>query len=388
MIRPDLPRRHVVSNTHTGARGGMVSSASERGKAQPVSCPICDTAVPADRINDHIDASCDSGAKRHGSPCTPSHGKRRRVEDDRFASTEVQSQGQSELPPGAPLAELARPHTLDDFFGQHTAVGESSLLRDLIRKRRLPSLLLWGPPGCGKTCLARIIARSLRDGTAANKRSLYRELSGVTHGVADVKQFLADAAPTPARAPAAHRSVMSVFAEMNSRKTGAAPSASEASHIGTVPPILFLDEIHRFTKAQQDVLLPAVERGDMLLLAATTENPSFRVNNALLSRCRVVPLAKLQEEEVVGILRRAARIKLERDRAPTDEAAIRQRLPPQVLQCISRACDGDARTGLNVLEMAMNAAGDNPVKMTALKDALQRSHHLYDRNGEGIDASF
>ncbi|KAH7962275.1 hypothetical protein HPB52_015286 [Rhipicephalus sanguineus] len=168
-----------------------------------------------------------------------------------------------------PLAEKMRPSTLDEFVGQSGVLGDRSLLRQLITSNRIPSMILWGPPGCGKTTLAHIIANKCKQSSDAR----FATLSATTAGVKDVKDVLERAKNDQ---------------KMFKKKT-----------------VLFIDEIHRFNKLQQDVFLPAVESGAIVLVGATTENPSFSLNSALLSRCRVFVLEKLPTAEVALILHRA-----------------------------------------------------------------------------------
>ncbi|KAJ8272857.1 hypothetical protein GJAV_G00094240 [Gymnothorax javanicus] len=173
---------------------------------------------------------------------------------------------------GKPLAELMRPSTLEDYFGQNKVVGESTLIRSLLDSQEIPSLILWGPPGCGKTTLAHIIAsRSKKTGSAR-----FVTLSATSASISEVREVIKQAQNE---------------LRLCKRKT-----------------ILFIDEIHRFNKSQQDTFLPHVECGTVTLIGATTENPSFQVNGALLSRCRVLVLEKLSVEAMSAILRRAAAV--------------------------------------------------------------------------------
>ncbi|XP_066537665.1 ATPase WRNIP1 [Hoplias malabaricus] len=268
-----------------------------------------------------------------------------------------------------PLAEKLRPTSLQEYFGQNKVVGEQTLLRSLLQSQEIPSLLFWGPPGCGKTTLAHIIASSSKKkGTAR-----FVTLSATSASTNDVREVIKQA-----------QNELRLF----KRKT-----------------ILFIDEIHRFNKSQQDTFLPHVECGTITLIGATTENPSFQVNSALLSRCRVLVLEKLSVAAMGSILQRAVdSLGL---RVLPDDAADRERLTsadqcaePQVcieqkaLDTIAHLCDGDARAGLNGLQLAVQACvvkarsthTDVPqqilVQEEHVKEGLQRSHILYDKAGE------
>ncbi|KAJ1565456.1 Werner helicase interacting protein 1 [Nowakowskiella sp. JEL0078] len=262
----------------------------------------------------------------------------------------------------APLSELARPSSLDELFGQLAIVGPNSMLRGLIQQSKTPSMVLWGPPGSGKTTIGRIIAKL--------QNSFYREMSAVTHTIADIRKFGDES--------------------KNHRKLN--PNQK---------PILFMDEIHRFTKAQQDIFLPLLESGIFTLIAATTENPSFRITPALLSRCKVFILEKLQPSDILPLLIRAARIKLQpleidlhilgdSDFTPTSCDANKGavvRIDISVLKVLSRLCDGDARNAINTLDMVLDSSllkmeRDNViignVVQEEVKEILQKSHLMHD----------
>ena len=227
-----------------------------------------------------------------------------------------------------PLADQVRPDALAEFFGQHELLGEKSFLKDAIENDRVPSMIFWGPPGVGKTTLAHIIAQS----TDAE----FIQLSAVASGKKDLLQVL--------------------------EKAGNNLSQNKKT-------ILFIDEIHRWTKTQQDALLPAVEKGIVTLIGATTENPSFEVNSALLSRARVFVFQKLAEETLEKIITRAAQknypeLKIEKDS----------------VEFIARFSNGDARSALNTLEAVANQKEN--ITIERIKQILQKSHLLYDKNGE------
>jgi len=227
-----------------------------------------------------------------------------------------------------PLAERMRPQTLEEFVGQQHILGPGKPLRVQIERDQLSSIILWGPPGVGKTTLARIIARLTHCD--------FIPFSAVLSGIKEIKTVMADA-------------------ERN-RRLGRRT-------------LIFIDEIHRFNKAQQDAFLPYVEKGDIILIGATTENPSFEVISALLSRTKVYMLKPLTEDEVLGLLKRALPVV----KVTADEDLLRQ---------IAVYSNGDARTALNVLELAAAAAQDGRLTAEAIEDTLQRKMLLYDKAGE------
>ena len=238
------------------------------------------------------------------------------------------------LPEVAPLALRMRPQSLDEFVGQRHVLGEGSALRLAIEEDRVQSTVFYGPPGSGKTTLARIVARV----TGAE----FEELSAVSATVAQVREVLARARERLGS---------------TGRRT-----------------ILFLDEIHRFNKAQQDALLPAVEEGLVALVGATTENPYFEVNSALLSRCTVYEFRQLEDAHVLALLRRA----LSDERGLTEAPSVED----DALEFLAARSGGDARIALAALEVACETAGADAITLRHAEDALQRKALLYDKGGD------
>jgi putative ATPase len=227
-----------------------------------------------------------------------------------------------------PLAERMRPERLEDFVGQQHILGAGKPLRVQIERDELQSLILWGPPGVGKTTLARLIARLTR--------CEFIPFSAVLSGIKEIKAVMADAERV----------------RRSGRRT-----------------VVFVDEIHRFNKAQQDAFLPYVERGDIILIGATTENPSFEVISALLSRTKVYALRALTVEEIVTLLERALHV-------------LHLAAPRDLLEQIAVYSSGDARTAYNILELAASVAREGVLDRDAVESAMERKVLLYDKSGE------
>ena len=231
-----------------------------------------------------------------------------------------------------PLADRMRPKTLEDFIGQEKLLGKGKILRKAVKTDNIPSMIFWGPPGSGKTTIALVIARATK--------GEFLKLSATTSGVKDIREKIKKAQEF----------------KKDKKKT-----------------IMFIDEIHRFNKSQQDTLLPYIENGTIILIGATTENPSFEVNNAVLSRVRVFVLEKLSIENIVEILQ----IALKNEKRGLGNLKIE--ISKKDLEFLSEMSDGDARVALNALEFASDI--NKKIDKKTLEEALQKSLS-YDKNGE------
>lgn len=243
----------------------------------------------------------------------------------------------SAAPPAgtAPLAERMRPRSLDEFYGQAHLLGPGKALRRMIEADRVPSLIFWGPPGCGKTTLAHILAQETK--------AHFVFFSAIMAGVKEVREIFKEAEET---ARAGQRT------------------------------ILFVDEIHRFNKAQQDAFLPAVEKGLVTIIGATTENPSFEVIAPLLSRCRVLRLQQLQPEDLAGLVQRAL--------ADVEQGlgGLNLTISDEATAFLAEAAQGDGRKALNTLEVAAGLTLDATITLEVMQEALQQKALLYDKGGE------
>ncbi len=236
----------------------------------------------------------------------------------------------------APLAERLRPTKLEDFVGQQHILGNQGAIRKQIESGRLASIILWGPPGIGKTTLAQLIAKE-------TKRPLYK-LSAINSGVKEIRAILDKV-------------------------------KNAGGLFSSTTPLLFIDEIHRFNKSQQDSLLEAVEKGQVVLIGATTENPSFEINNALLSRCQVYTLQPLSEEELLIILKRAI---------SQDELLKKKSIQLKEWKALIHFSDGDARKLLNILEQTILLNEDEKIILTdkMVEETVENIAFLYDKKGE------
>ncbi|KAI4469342.1 werner helicase-interacting protein 1 family member [Holotrichia oblita] len=233
-----------------------------------------------------------------------------------------------------PLAERLRPQNIDEYIGQSHLVGEDGIFRRFLETGNVPSFILWGPPGVGKTTLARLVAKSLD--------RPFHTLSAVSSGVKDVREVI--------------------------------EQAKKQRFFNAAPPFLFIDEIHRFNKSQQDSLLGAVEQGIFILIGATTENPSFEVISPLLSRCQVYVLKAMEDDELQTLLDRALR---------TDTELKSRKTAVEQTDALFRFSGGDARKLLNILDiLAGTAEGDIIINDATVTESLQQNIALYDKNGE------
>ena len=242
---------------------------------------------------------------------------------------------QAAIARNAPLAERMRPRTLAEFCGQGHLLGPGKALLKMIESDQVPSLILWGPPGCGKTTLAHILANETK--------ARFVFFSAIMAGVKEVREIFKEAEERASRG---------------------------------VRTILFVDEIHRFNKAQQDAFLPAVEKGLVTVIGATTENPSFEVIAPLLSRCRVLKLQQLQTEELILLLRRA----LEDEERGLGGQGLT--IDDSAISFLAEAAQGDGRKALNTLEVAAGLAAEPQITLELMQEALQQKALLYDKGGE------
>lgn len=322
-----------------------------------IDCPICNKRVAEWYINDHLDNECskdtqDNTAVTNGKQPAA---KRQRADEQkpcvlRESSSSIEQQHEVRAEQRLrnkqlPLAERLRPSSLDAFVGQKDLVGAGGVLGSLIENDSISSMILWGNPGLGKTTLARIIAR--------RTKAAFKEMSAVSQNISDVKKTIEEAGNLK-------------------RLTGNYT-------------IIFLDEIHRFNKAQQDVFLPFLERGQIILIGATTENPSFKLNGALLSRCRVFRLEPLSDGDIMSIVVKAVQVKQQ-------DMGIDPPIGPkaEIAKYISGMSNGDARIAINTVELAMDSLppppaatqdgkqrGGGELDIECVRRTLQRTHVVY-----------
>uniref|UniRef100_A0A1B6EPV5 AAA+ ATPase domain-containing protein n=1 Tax=Cuerna arida TaxID=1464854 RepID=A0A1B6EPV5_9HEMI len=361
-------------NKQSPGRSTMNKNQVSDSNEEKSSCPICFKNYTVSQIEAHVNRCLflSSGStsnekktavgglsfqeKRHHEEidCTysPKKLKEENVESVYPSCSQNVVTKSAQLEGSVPLAEQMRPSSFQEYIGQAHVLGQNTILRSLLDNNEVPSMILWGPPGCGKTSLAHIISKQCQSRSTQSFR--FVKLSATMAGVNDVKEAVKIA-----------KNELASF----KRRT-----------------ILFMDEIHRFNKLQQDIFLPHVESGCIVLIGATTENPSFSLNSALLSRCRVFVLEKLAAPDIIQILTSAAK--------RLDLAVVSGSEPIQSplsidkesIDWLADMCDGDARIALNSLHMALKTCSgqSKPVRITLkdIEEGIKRSHLLYDRKGE------
>lgn len=354
-VSPDAKKKAKPSQPPTAATKASVKASALSLKRPPVK-----SAITID-LSDELPSSLP--AKTCTSPRTPQQPPQPTAAE--VAATK-----------SIPLAEQMRPDCIDDYVGQSHIFGADTVLRKVLDRNEVPSMILWGPPGCGKTTLAHIVAAQCKRATGAGGGVRFVKVSATMVGVAEVKAIVQQARND----------------QKFQRRT-----------------VLFMDEIHRFNKLQQDTFLPHVESGVITLIGATTENPSFSLNAALLSRCRVLVLEKLTAADMLRILERslvafqAVRLAPGANASSVDLETLgfvpRVLVDAEALQWLADMCDGDARIGLNSLQLAMQSVLDGErsgaedvatfsqhrirqVRLDDIKEGVKKSHFLYDRKGD------
>ncbi|CAG9784259.1 unnamed protein product [Diatraea saccharalis] len=346
----------------------------------PISCPVCCREFKRDIIEEHVNKCIflntpeDSVSKRVNTSSVTTSPKRRKLNSTSNGPIKRESESYeaeksskhtavlNKKNEKIPLAEHMRPVELADLVGHMDSFGPGTMLRAMLEQDKIPNMILWGPPGCGKTSLANVIANICKK----SKTMRFVKMSATMAGINDVKEIVKIA-------------------------------KNEAQFKKQT--VLFMDEIHRFNKLQQDTFLPHVENGTITLIGATTENPSFSLNNALLSRCRVITMQKLSIDDVLEILQRA--VKNNDDIVITDseesiEDMCKDHIPriivaKESLIWLAEICDGDARIALGALELSiMSRDSDNDVckdgpailSLDDIKNGIKRTHMLYDKKGD------
>ncbi|RVE48811.1 hypothetical protein evm_006585 [Chilo suppressalis] len=350
-------------------------------------CPVCNREFKKEVIEEHVNkclflnASGQSASKRElansDSTTTVTLPKRRKLSSTSTGCPIVEQKESIEVVNSSqkhhatvnrmnkitvPLAEQMRPLLLDDIIGHIDSFGRGTMLRSMLEQRKIPNMILWGPPGCGKTSLANVIANICKE----SKTMRFVKMSATMAGINDVKEIVKIA-------------------------------KNEAQFKKQT--ILFMDEIHRFNKLQQDTFLQHVENGTITLIGATTENPSFSLNNALLSRCRIITMQKLSVADVLEILKRAVKkdcnILVQDSRSSFDDMS-KEQIPSIIveeesLRWLAEICDGDARIALGALELAITSRdtesdvckdGPTVLSLDDIKNGIKRTHMLYDKKGD------
>ncbi|CAH1388734.1 unnamed protein product [Nezara viridula] len=344
-------------------------------------CPVCNKEFPIESIENHVEkclflnSECETTLKRQYQEDLPKSPilSNKKIKNSSIREVQASTSGTDNNPTTSintahhgkkilkdnqtsvkPLAERVRPDSLQHLIGQSHILGDSSVLKNLVENYDFPSMILWGPPGCGKTSLANVIQKMCQE------KNNYRfvKLSATSSGVNDIKEL-----------------VQVSKNELNSfkRKT-----------------VLFMDEIHRFNKLQQDIFLPTVESGLITLIGATTENPSFTLNNALLSRCRVFVFEKLKVDDIFAILVNATPyidLGIIDGSHNIQDNKFKFLIEKETITWLAEMSDGDARIALNSLQMAVSSksvkeGNSSLISLDDIKNGIKRSHLLYDRKGE------
>ncbi|KAJ8934643.1 hypothetical protein NQ314_013242 [Rhamnusium bicolor] len=335
------------------------------------SCPICNKSFAFSEIEQHANKCIflnfpDDLPKRKRSPSPVLQNNQPKFEFKQKSPRDYSTTKQAEKvnssmvaplfqnkPSTIPLAKQVQPKTLDDFFGQNQVLGKNTVLRSLLEKGEIPNMILWGPPGCGKTSLSSVISEMCKMNP---KKFKFVTLCATSTGVKEVQNVITIA--------------------KNEMKFGRRT-------------VMFMDEIHRFNKRQQDIFLLSVEKGEMTLIGATTENPSFIINSALLSRCRVIVMEKLESNDLYSILERAAEtlnvdiIDVENPCGIiNDDKGVA--IESSALKWLADISDGDARIALGNLQLVIQHSNNNGkiINVEDIKDGIKKSHMLYDRAGE------